>query len=233
MYLYSRLSCKKQPRLYNSFKKYGFENHKFEIIHICEIFELNDLEVYYIELYQSFASKHGLNLRTGGNSGGCMSEESKKKVGDKNRGRKVCESERKRMSVSGRNSENKKRKIVYQFNKEGILVESFKCARVASEKLNIPLNGIRDCCKKYQPSAYGYYWSYDPNFVPSPIEKIGCKTCGKEIDKTQHNKLFCSHECWDKNYKVERSDFIKERSAMKYQKKKMKDKLSKKPTQLL
>lgn len=33
-----------QPKLYSSIEKYGFDNHKFEIIWLCKITELNYFE---------------------------------------------------------------------------------------------------------------------------------------------------------------------------------------------
>ena len=63
---YNKLRCKGQTKLYNSLKKYGVENHKFEILCQCDRSELNNLEVYYIDLYQSFNTEMGLNLQSGG-----------------------------------------------------------------------------------------------------------------------------------------------------------------------
>jgi group I intron endonuclease len=65
---YSKLNgCAKNSRLINSLKKYGFESHRFEILHQCKQEELNDLEIYYINHYDSFNTDHGLNLHSGGN----------------------------------------------------------------------------------------------------------------------------------------------------------------------
>lgn len=64
---YKNIRNNKQTRIYRSIKKYGFDKHKFEIIHECLPEELNELEIYYIELYQTFNSKYGMNLREGGN----------------------------------------------------------------------------------------------------------------------------------------------------------------------
>ena len=81
---YRRIDCKKQSRLYNSFKKYGIEKHKFEIIHICEPNELNELEKYYMNLYNTFNTEYGLNLAMCGVNGVMFnrhhSEETKKKL---------------------------------------------------------------------------------------------------------------------------------------------------------
>lgn len=56
---YKKLS-KKQPRLFNSFKKYGYENHVFEIIEECSIELLNERERYYQDKYEVITQK-GLN----------------------------------------------------------------------------------------------------------------------------------------------------------------------------
>ncbi len=114
---YKRLDCKAQRKLYSSFKKYGIENHIFEIVHVLEInnlskseiiSELNKLEINYIKLYDCFNTKYGLNLTSGGDNKS-LSDETKNKIGDSNRGKKrSCEFIR-NMSVSriGKPSWNK------------------------------------------------------------------------------------------------------------------------------
>jgi group I intron endonuclease len=84
---YKNLKCKLQLRLYNSFIKYGVENHKFEIICECEKIKLDCLEKFYIKEYNTFNTKHGLNLREGGNTSN-LSEESKEKIRQANIGKK-------------------------------------------------------------------------------------------------------------------------------------------------
>ena len=58
---HKKLRSNKSILLYNSLKKYGVDNHKFEIIETCEMSELNKKERYYQELYMSTGEK-GLNL---------------------------------------------------------------------------------------------------------------------------------------------------------------------------
>lgn len=48
---YRKLNCKTQKKLYNSFIKYGFENHKFEIIEECLEEDLNCRERHWQEHY--------------------------------------------------------------------------------------------------------------------------------------------------------------------------------------
>lgn len=76
---YKTLSCQQQPKLYRSLIKYGYENHKFEILCECPVSELNEKEKYYIEHYISFNSAHGLNLQNGGYNRFVFSDEVRKK----------------------------------------------------------------------------------------------------------------------------------------------------------
>ena len=82
---YSKLHhCKKQIKLYNSLKKYGVENHKFEVLCECDVYDLNKNERYYQDLY-SVIGKNGLNclLTKSSDRSGKMSLESRKKMSEK------------------------------------------------------------------------------------------------------------------------------------------------------
>ena len=56
---YRLLNCKEQIRLYNSLLKYGFENHKFEILEECDFEYLNIRERHYQDYYNVISN--GLN----------------------------------------------------------------------------------------------------------------------------------------------------------------------------
>lgn len=56
----------KQRALLNSFIKYGFENHRIEVIHYCKQDELNLWEEFFISMFCSY--EDGLNCTTGGNA---------------------------------------------------------------------------------------------------------------------------------------------------------------------
>lgn len=89
---YKKLKCKNQIKLYNSFLKYGVENHKFEIIHECKEEELNTLEEKYVLDFKCV--EEGLNVRYGGGSKGKLSEETKEKLRIINTGKKQSEESR-------------------------------------------------------------------------------------------------------------------------------------------
>ena len=58
---YREFHCKSQPTIYDSLKKYGYLNHKFEIICECLKKELNELEQHYITYYNTLNTDVGLN----------------------------------------------------------------------------------------------------------------------------------------------------------------------------
>lgn len=57
---YRKLNCKTQSVLINSFLKYGVDNHIFEIIEECDLSEMNIRERYWQEYHNSLAP-NGLN----------------------------------------------------------------------------------------------------------------------------------------------------------------------------
>ena len=62
---YKRLYCKNQRQIYNSLKKYGYKNHTFEIIHICEKDELDNLELLCPNCHSLTKTYKALNLGNG------------------------------------------------------------------------------------------------------------------------------------------------------------------------
>lgn len=59
---YKNLDCKKQRKLYNSLKKHGYDNHKFEIITECDNETMLQLETHFGLFYNVLDQKAGLNL---------------------------------------------------------------------------------------------------------------------------------------------------------------------------
>lgn len=63
---YKNGHCKKQVKLFNSIKKYGFEEHHYEILeeNITSLILSNEREIYWIKFYDS--NNSGLNCSKGG-----------------------------------------------------------------------------------------------------------------------------------------------------------------------
>lgn len=102
---YKLLKCQEQPKIYRSLVKYGLESHKFQLIKECSKDELTKWERHFQEMYNSVGI-NGLNcilVATDDFSGG-HSEESKKKISDKLKGRKANQN-----SINGLIKYNKER----------------------------------------------------------------------------------------------------------------------------
>lgn len=83
---YKKLKVKGQSKIYNSLLKYGWVNHIFEIIEECEILNLYEKEIFYINKFNSVEG--GLNIRLGGRNGNLI-QSTKDKISKKLKGRKV------------------------------------------------------------------------------------------------------------------------------------------------
>ena len=157
--------CKQQRKLYNSLKKYGPENHIFEILEECDLSVINEREIYWI--LSLGCIEFGLNLTHGGD-GGTLSTES---------------SYMKRINSSY---------VIYQFNIDGTFVKKYDGASFAIEELGFGSpNNINDCARGKYKSTYGYRWVYEndiqdlTNLHLPPIEYV---PRGTKWDETRRTK---------------------------------------------
>lgn len=103
--------CKKQAKLYASLCKYGFDNHLFEVIEICDECKLNEREEFYIAHFNTFNTPNGLNLSSGGLNKR-VSEETKIKISKGNSGRVRPDlSERNKSNIGRKASESQREKM--------------------------------------------------------------------------------------------------------------------------
>ena len=94
------------PYLQNAWNKYKQDNFEFIILEECDLDVLDEREKYYIKLYKDMGLAY--NIHDGGNEGNNLgkhlSDETKRKIGEKNKvnslGRKVSEETKKKMSES-------------------------------------------------------------------------------------------------------------------------------------
>lgn len=94
-------AVKEQPKIYNSLKKYGVENHRFEIIELCDVDELNLIERKYQDLFEVIG-RNGLNcvLTEANDLPKRLSQETKNKISDSNMGRVASDETRQKISKS-------------------------------------------------------------------------------------------------------------------------------------
>lgn len=160
---------KSQPRIYNSLLKYGWKNHIFEIQEECSLEELNDKEIYWINIFNCV--KEGLNLKQGGEGGNhhpktilkMKNTKLNKKqpwaipqataMGKANKGKIRTKSFKNNIRLN--NS-----KPVIQYDKQGNFIKEWECGYDASQYLNKPNSAISECCCRKRKSAYGYIWKF-------------------------------------------------------------------------
>ena len=86
------LKSKKQPRLRNSLNKYGVLYHKFEIVELCSVCDLDEKERLYQDRY-NVTSRLGLNcvLISDGNKPHFRSYETRMKISLSKKGKKISD----------------------------------------------------------------------------------------------------------------------------------------------
>lgn len=132
-------------KLYNSLKKHGANNHKFEIIEECLVEQLNEKEIYWGKKF-NVLDKNGLNLRLG-NANGICSEETKQKIGEGNKGKK-------------KPNAGPKRKPITQHDINGNFIKEWNNMLIASKCLGLNKAGICNALKKRSKSSGGFIWHY-------------------------------------------------------------------------
>lgn len=157
-------NTKEQPALVRSFIKYGVINHIFEIIEECLFEELNDRERYWQEFYDVL--KYGLNCQLVPTDTLPMiiSEETKKKIGDGNRGKKLSQETKNKISKNhakhnlGKKLSDKTKRKLSEFNKGKKLSEETKlkmsklecrCRKIIDVDTNIIYNSIVEVSKLF------------------------------------------------------------------------------------
>ena len=103
---YRRGACKRQSAIHAAIAKHGWNN--FTAVKIVQGIEtqewLDKIETGYIKAFNTL-SPHGYNLKSGG-AHGKFSAESRKKIGEAQRGRKASQETRKKMSDAQRGERN-------------------------------------------------------------------------------------------------------------------------------
>jgi group I intron endonuclease len=98
--------CYRGYILTDAITKYGKHNFEFKVIDTANSHdELNKKEIYWINVLNSIAP-NGYNLRKGGDSGGLLSEQTKKKISLAQKNKKISDKHKKRLSElnSGKNN---------------------------------------------------------------------------------------------------------------------------------
>lgn len=173
---YKSLICRAQPKLYNSLKKHGWDNHKAEIL-----FELREdinpemltyWEQFFMDYYKGLGynllnireagprgkmsqeSKAKMSAAKLGKPGKAPSEETKRKLREVHLGRTGYWSGKKRPTMSGANHHNFKG-FLYAYL-DNILVGKYNGCYDAAIQLNMSAQSVCRSVNKAHPVCGGY-----------------------------------------------------------------------------
>lgn len=176
-----------QPLMARAVHKIPWEYWEHEVVYEgLTAEEANLYEEWLIYLAWSDNPEYGYNIRKGGSNSG-LSEETKKKIGDANRGKVHSEEQNKRHSeiMKGRIlSEETKQKLrdanlgkvmsdearkkisnyhkkqVIQYDLNGNFIKIWDSAKEAAQELGIHTSKICLCCQGKRNKTGGYKWTY-------------------------------------------------------------------------
>ena len=175
VYQYKMLNCKEQPKLYNSLKKYGYDNHRFELIFQCFECYLTHWERYYQELYNS-TENNNLNcfLVTTSDKTGRHSEETKLKMSKAAKGKKKSVEHIAKLPQNQNGYKGKKRseetklkqslnngkaRKVYQYTKDNEFIKEWRNVTEAEKAYSI--NNVSGVALGKLKTCGGFKWRYD------------------------------------------------------------------------
>lgn len=170
-------------KLGRSLLKYGFENHKFEIIEECNVEQLNEREIYW-GIYYDVLGPNGLNLRLGDANGLC-SEETKQKISSKKKDHNCYQNQNRNIKISnalkgrkivwkkGKEKKGKKQqqnfknnlkklhnKPIIQYDKINNIIKEWPSILEASSGTNIHRENIGSVLRNISKTAGGFIWRY-------------------------------------------------------------------------
>lgn len=166
--------------LYNAVQKYGIDCFSFKILEEIENDMLDEREMYYINMFDSFYNGYNNTSGGDGNKGCKRKRKFEKKVVDLYKKIKSTEKIAQILKISRitvrtilkekglfeklpESSFDYKKKQVLQFTLDNILIQEFKSIADACRSLGLSnknTSEISKCCKGKRNTAYKYKWKY-------------------------------------------------------------------------
>jgi group I intron endonuclease len=197
----------KKTKIGDCLSKYPRSETLWEIIdyaHSKE--ELDEKEQGYISTYRSMEPEYGYNLKEGG-SKGLLTEETKRKIGDKAKGRAVSEETRKKLSEVGRGKinspETRKKMSICKTGSNNVLSKRVRCVELdvvfpcieEAERISgIDHSSISRVCRGVSSHAGGFKWEYtfleitNSNKVAFPVPPAS----KKKVEHIPTGRIFSS-----------------------------------------
>ena len=183
-------------KLQNAWNKYGENNFKFYIIVETDADSLDEFEIKYISLYDTYAN--GYNKDYGGYYRKNMTDETKKKISEsrKNLSEQAIE--------NMRNSHETK--PIYQIDLNGVIIQKWKGAREVSRELNINQSAIWQCLHHERLTLHGYIWLFADELDSFDLSKyLNQNTQPRKISQKNSNGDII--KIWDSANSAQRFGF--------------------------
>lgn len=223
-----RLKCHDNIHLQRAWDKYGENNFQFYIITICDSERLNDLEIYYIKLLNTFDSDYGYNMTSGGD--GCVgykhTEETKEYISKIQNGKRLSEEHKTllkniwknkiesgyRPNISHFIEHNKNMKVCincYSAN-NGEFLFVFDSIHDAAKTLNIEATNICKVLSGKHRRCKDYYFTYiDKQLEPDEVILKSGRNPIYEIDEFGNKmKLYPDATVCGKELEIDRSSIV-------------------------
>lgn len=175
---------KNNALMWKAINKYGWDNIQHIILfeNLSEE-QANMLEEKYINTFNTQDPNYGYNIRAGGLvvSGWRHTEEAKKKMSEKLKGRKLLKAPWNKGIHYGK-------KPVFQYDLEGNFIQKYNSCHDASVNLNIPEAGIFCCVENNCKTYYGFTFSRELLSKTEVLEKIASEPGTHRITIYQYNK---------------------------------------------
>jgi len=155
------------PKIYNSINKHGWGNHTHEIIEECSIEQLNERETYW---KQHYVNQYGwvqmLFCGLYDNGGGPLSDETKLKISQSNKGREQSHKGKSKPKGFGAIISNQKKgklifnkwKPIIQYDLKMNIITEYESKNEAFRQTQI--KGISNAVTGRSNTAGGFIWKY-------------------------------------------------------------------------
>lgn len=177
------LKLKQHDNIYlqRAWDKYEEDNFQFYIITICEVERLDELEIYFINLFNTTNNEYGYNMTLGGDGtfGYKHTEETKRYISEIQTGRKLSEEHINSIKNAWKNkiesgyrpktehlleyNINQGKKIDCYDANSGVFLCTFSGIQTASRKLNLEATNICKVLLGHHKRCKNYYFTYYNN----------------------------------------------------------------------
>ena len=147
------------PYFYNAIKKYGWEEFSHEILFTgLSKKEAQEKERELIAKWELNDRSYGYNIQKGGEGVDAISDETRRKMSEIRKGKKLSEETKHRMSLGRLGAKHFASIPVAQVNDSGVIIAVFANSREAERATGIESRNIRSCVSGDRLHAGGFSW---------------------------------------------------------------------------